>query len=116
MSLGKSVCISPLNRSELTQAICQNAYRGRFSDAEAKRARVEFLNDCAGGIWTSVEFPEKAWETCIRLAESYGFKLGMRTLDSLHVACALELKADQFWTFDERQARLAEAAGISTAD
>jgi len=40
--------------------------------------------------------------------------LGVRTLDSLHVACALELKAERFWTFDERQARLAEAVGLNT--
>jgi len=33
-------------------------------------------------------------------------------LDSLHVACALELKADRFWTFDERQAKLAKAEGL----
>jgi predicted nucleic acid-binding protein len=39
----------------------------------------------------------------------------VRTLDSLHVACALELKAERFWTFDERQARLAEAVGLDTS-
>jgi predicted nucleic acid-binding protein len=36
----------------------------------------------------------------------------VRTLDSLHVACALQLKAEQFWTFDERQAKLAKAEGL----
>jgi len=40
--------------------------------------------------------------------------LGVRTLDSLHVACALEKKAKRFWTFDERHAKLAEAVGLST--
>jgi predicted nucleic acid-binding protein len=30
------------------------------------------------------------------------------------VAAALELKAERFWTFDERQARLAEAEGSLT--
>jgi predicted nucleic acid-binding protein len=39
----------------------------------------------------------------------------VRTLDSLHVACALELKADRFWTFDERQAKLARARGLRTS-
>jgi predicted nucleic acid-binding protein len=38
----------------------------------------------------------------------------VRTLDSLHVACALELKAERFWTFDDRQVRLAEAVGLDT--
>ncbi len=44
----------------------------------------------------------------------YGPKLGVRTLDSLHVACALELKAERFWTFDERQAKLARVEGLKT--
>jgi len=38
----------------------------------------------------------------------------VRTLDSLHVACALELKAERFWTFDERQAKLARVEGLKT--
>ena len=53
--------------------------------------------------------PENAFELCTDLARRYGPKLGIRTLDSLHVACALELKAERFWTFDERQAKLAKA-------
>ncbi len=58
--------------------------------------------------------PEKAFETCANLAQRHVATLGGRTLDSLHVACALELKAERFWTFDERQARLAEAVGLDT--
>jgi len=37
-----------------------------------------------------------------------------RDLDTLHVASALELKAERFWTFDERQKRLARAVGLKT--
>lgn len=62
-----------------------------------------------------VEFPLRAWDTGIDLARRHGPALGVRTLDSLHVACALELKAERFWTFDERQARLAEAVGLNTS-
>lgn len=54
------------------------------------------------------------WETSINLARRFGPTLGVRTLDSLHVACAMELSAQKFWTFDERQAKLAEAAGLDT--
>ena len=39
-----------------------------------------------------------------QLARRHVARLGGRTLDTLHVASALELKAKQFWTFDERQA------------
>jgi predicted nucleic acid-binding protein len=66
------------------------------------------------GRWNSVPIPDNAFDLCAELARRHGLKLGMSTLDSLHVACALELKADRFWTFDERQAKLAKAEGLRT--
>jgi predicted nucleic acid-binding protein len=69
----------------------------------------------AAGRWLSVPIPEDALEVCSRLSREYGPKLWMRTLDTLHVACALELKAERFWTFDERQGKLAKAAGLKTS-
>ena len=74
----------------------------------------DFDNDCRQGLWTSVDLPIRAWRVCSDLALQFSFSLGTRTLDSLHVACALELNADKFWTFDDRQARLAEAVGLDT--
>jgi predicted nucleic acid-binding protein len=65
-------------------------------------------------VWNEIDLPESIWESSIDLARRYGPALGVRMLDSLHVACALELKSRQFWTFDERQARLAEAVGLDT--
>jgi predicted nucleic acid-binding protein len=59
--------------------------------------------------------PEDAFDLCAELARRYGPKLGVRTLDSLQVACTLELKADRFWTFDERQAKLAKSEGLKTS-
>ena len=58
------------------------------------------------------EFPIRPSSSCAELARRYGPKLGIRTLDSLHVACALELQAEKFWTLDERQAKLAKAEGL----
>ena len=46
------------------------------------------------------------------LSRKYTPKLGTRCLDVLHVACALELRRPLFLTFDERQQRLASAAGL----
>jgi hypothetical protein len=40
-------------------------------------------------------------------------KLGCRTLDVLHVACACELAADHFLSFDQRQKTLARKAGLN---
>jgi hypothetical protein len=51
---------------------------------------------------------------CTQLAERHAAKLGVHTLNTLHVASAMELKAEKFWTFDDRQAKLAVAVGLKT--
>ncbi len=76
---------------------------------------AQFLSDEASGLYRKSSLPEGAFEVCADLARKYAPALAMRTLDSLHVACALELKADRFWTFDERQAKLAKARGLKTS-
>lgn len=110
-----SVWITQLNRSEMAHALSQYVFRGALSESEAQKYWGEFEQDCANGVWVQADLPEATWQTSIGLARRYSSAFGVRTLDSLHVACALELKARRFWTFDERQARLAEAVGLNTA-
>jgi predicted nucleic acid-binding protein len=86
-----------------------------MSAEAARRANSQLVSDEAANLWREAPLPENAFELCADLARRYGAKLGIRTLDSLHVACALELKAEHFWTFDERQAKLAKAAGLKTS-
>jgi predicted nucleic acid-binding protein len=114
LALGFSIWITPFNHAELANAVYQQVFLKRLTRVEAQKVWGEFQRDYISGLWTSVEFPHLAWETCVDLAQRYGPTLGVRTLDSLHVACALELKAERFWTFDERQSRLAEAVGLNT--
>jgi predicted nucleic acid-binding protein len=114
MSLAHSVLVTPLNEAEVAHAIHQYVFRGLLPHAEAQQAWIAFRRDCSDGVLVQCFLPEAVWVSSIRLAQLYGPTLGIRTLDSLHVACALELKADRFWTFDDRQARLAEAVGLST--
>jgi predicted nucleic acid-binding protein len=93
----------------------QHLFRGELSLSEAQRVRGKLEEHRAAGRWLSIPIPEDALEVCSELAREYGPKLWMRTLDTLHVACALELKAERFWTFDERQAKLAKAQGMKTS-
>ena len=109
------VWLTPFNRAEFANALYQQVFRGRFSAPEARLAWNSFQQDCARGVWIPINLPERVWETSILLAERHGPTLGVRTLDSLHVACALELRAERFWTFDDRQARLAEAVALDTS-
>jgi len=114
MAGSPSVWLTEFNRAELANAIFQQVFLKRLTPADAAHVWSDFKRDCADGVWTGVGLPYLAWETCINLACKYGPTLSVRMLDSLHVACALELKAERFWTFDERQARLAEAVGLDT--
>jgi predicted nucleic acid-binding protein len=114
ISTRPSIWLTPFHKTELAHAIHLHVFYKKLSLAAAARAWNEFQQDCAQGIWIPVNLPERTWETSIDLARRHGPTLGVRTLDSLHVACALELKTERFWTFDERQARLAEAVGLNT--
>jgi predicted nucleic acid-binding protein len=57
-----------------------------------------------------------SWRAALRLADEISRKrtpaLACRTLDILHVASAVTLKRGYFLTFDARQRKLAEAAGL----
>lgn len=107
--------LTPLQRAEWAHAVAQHVFRQLISNADADRLFREFEADRNAGIWTEVSFPEHAFELSADLAREHGPELGVRMLDSLHVACALELKAERFWTFDERHAKLAKAQGLKTS-
>lgn len=108
------VWVTPMNRTEVAHAFYGQVFRSKVSADEARLAWTHFKEDCTRQLWAVVDLPGGSWDTCIDLARRYSPTLGVRTLDSLHVACALELKVDKFWTFDERQAKLAEAVGLDT--
>ena len=114
--LGLSVrpCITPLHFAEWAHAIAQQVFRRTMTTAEANRVHRQLHDDRAAGVWPSVDVPETALDVCVDLGRRYGPKLGVRTLDSLHVACALELNAERFWTFDDRQLKLARTVGLKT--
>jgi len=104
--------LTPLHRAEWAHAIEQQVFQKLLSRREARQVHAQFEKDCEDGVWVEVALPEQAFELCAQLARRHAARLGTRTLDALHVASALELKAELFWTFDERQAKLARAAGL----
>jgi len=110
-----SISLTPLHLAEWAHAIAQHVFRKELTPSEAQKMHLHFESDRSTGRWLATSLPEHAFDRCADLARRHGSRLGMRTLDSLHVACALELKAARFWTFDERQAKLAKAEGLKTS-
>jgi len=111
---GERPAITPLHIAEWTHAIAQHVFRQQMTIAEADRLHRDFDDDLSARIWQTISVPETALDVCADLGRRYGPKLGIRALDSLHVACALELKTKRFWTFDDGQKKLAKAAGLDT--
>ena len=106
------VWFTPLHSAECFHAISKQVFYRKILQTEAETVFGALKRDLAAGLWSETAMPENAFELCADLGRRYGPKLGVRTLDSLHVACALELKAERFWTFDERQGKLAKAVGL----
>jgi len=106
---------TPLHNSEWAHAVGQHIFRGELSLSEGQRMNARIDEHVLGGRWVSVPPPANAFDLCADLARRNGPKIGMKTLDTLHVACALELKAERFWTFDERQAKLAKVMGLKVS-
>jgi predicted nucleic acid-binding protein len=114
ISSGTRVWFTPLHYAECTHAVVQQVFHKNLPATDAQQAYSHLEKDRAAGLWVEAEMPEQVFDVCADLARRYGPRMGVRTLDSLHVACALQLKAELFWTFDERQAKLAKAAGLKT--
>ena len=115
MASSPAVWLTPFHIAEWTHAVEQQVFRRAASRADADQSYERFQQHRESGLWVEVALPESVFEVCIQLARRHGARLGLRTLDTLHVAAALELKAERFWTFDERQENLARAVGLKTA-
>jgi predicted nucleic acid-binding protein len=107
------VWLTPLHLAEVAHAVAQQVFQRRVSATEADRAYDNFENDRLAGLWLEAPVPEVAWEAAVDLARQHVARLGCRTLDTLHIASALELGATKFWTFDQRQQKLAKAVGLA---
>lgn len=74
-----------------------------------------FRADARAGVIAMKPLPEGTFAEARRLASRWAAKLGARSLDIMHVAAALGLRAEIFHTFDERQRKLAKATGLRAA-
>lgn len=106
--------LTPFHLAEWTHAVEQQVFRKAASRSEADLVYQRFQQHRDSRLWIEIAVPESAFELCTQLARKHGARMPLRTLDTLHVSMALELKAKRFWTFDERQMKLAEAVGLKT--
>jgi predicted nucleic acid-binding protein len=114
MSVSGRVWLTPFHELEFAHAIAQSLWR-RFGADVADEILRDLARDRDSGLWLRADFPSAAFPAGKALAMMHVPVTGTRTLDTLHVAAALELHATEFWTFDDRQAKLAKAVGLNVA-
>ncbi len=111
--VGGPLLVTHHGRTEITNAICRAAFLEHLDEAGLAEALTDFGSDFANGLLRQADI---LWRAALNrasaLSQKHTPKLGTRSLDVLHVACALELKLRRFLTFDERQQKLAAAVGL----
>ncbi|MBZ5724606.1 MAG: type II toxin-antitoxin system VapC family toxin [Acidobacteriia bacterium] len=106
--------IGPFGELELANAIELRRFRREINAEQARAALADVASDLAHGVFYAVAIPAAIYDHARMLARKHAAVSGTRTLDILHVAAALTLAAESFYTFDRRQAQLARAEGLAT--
>ncbi len=105
-------CLTPFSEAEFVNAVELGVILRRYTAREARAVRGHFLAHVRAGVFRVYELPPETTTMARTLSLRHTARLGTRTLDVLHVASALALKAEAFFTFDQRQQRLARAEGL----
>ena len=101
-----------LGELEIVNGVALRLFRKELRLIEAKKALDLFRQDTESGAVRIIPLPSSAYQQAAQIAARHTPILGTRTLDVLQVASAVVLKADTFYTFDRKQARLASALGM----
>jgi len=104
--------VTALCELEVVNAFGLRVFRKQASPAEANAARTNFERDLHEGLFQLRGVVEVVFERARQLSRQTTAKLGTRTADLLHVAAALELGVDHFYSFDQQQRKLAHAVRL----
>ncbi len=108
------VLLTSLGELELVNALQLRVFRKELDPPKIKAASSLFRQDVEAGVFSLKPLSASSLERAKKIARRRTPALGTRTLDILHVASALVLQADTFYTFDHDQRRLAKAEGLAT--
>ncbi len=97
----------------MVNALQLRLFRKEVRSNEVRAAYALFRADMRDGILSMKSLPATIYTQAKLLGLRWTAKIGVRTLDIIHVAVALALEIETFNTFDDRQRRLAKAAGLT---
>jgi len=113
----QAIPFTALHQLELTNAVKLKQFRAEISKEEAAMILKRLDEHEAKGVFYRPRLDwAAAYALAIDLSKKHTGKIAAGSLDALHVACALSIGAAILLTFDERQTKLAVAAGLEPAD
>ncbi len=98
---------------ELENAIHQFQFRQELTSSDTKSSIAALRRDVADSLFNIKPFSAEMLDRASLISARRTPAVGCRALDVLHVACAIMLEANDFYTFDQRQARVAAAEGLA---
>ena len=105
---------TPWHRVEVFNSFRQAEYVGLIGRGEA-RSMIRLLEqEVRLGYWPHVECDwTEMVRTACELSAEHSLHFTVRSMDLFHVAVAVEVAADAFFSFDEDQNTFAQAVGFS---
>ena len=107
--------LNALVEAEFINAVQLAVFRKQSTIAGAAAIYDAFSQHQRSGLFRAEPLGLEVWEKAVELSRKHTAIIGARTLDVLHVAAALLLKPDVFFTFDKRQAKLARVLRLEVA-
>ena len=107
-----TLVLTSFGELELVAAFEARVFRREDPPAKIRAAFRALQADIEAGVLIRNPVPGSAYERAIELSKRHTHRIGARAFDILHVAIALELGAETFFTFDRRQHGLARAEGL----
>lgn len=98
--------------AELLNALRLKVFWKEITDSQAEDQIGRFHERKRRGLYYYPEMDRRLLMETFRSLSLETPRLGCRTMDIFHVACAICIRASEFLTFDQRQQTLATHAGL----
>jgi len=104
--------LTPFCELETLNAFSLGRFRKELSENELDRMRHDFQLDLEAPVYQLRPLPTTVFTSAKALSEKITPTIGVRAADLLHIAAAIELGATSLYTFDQKQHKSAQAAGL----
>ncbi len=111
-SAHEPLALTHLCEVEFVNALSLRLFRKEISQRQALSSIADLEQNIRSGVYQLLPIPESAFARAKNLAQTLTPAIGVRAVDLLHVAAALELGASALYTFDQKQHRTAHSAGL----